>query len=203
MNFLKKINLIKKNNLNLGFTLIELIIVIGMISTLSGIILPSFINWIRTEKVNAYTRELREYFRIVRLEARRWGASCQINLNRFNYNGVPLGKDYYGYEISCGRGDSKINTLAPAVNNSIFQVMNKNFLITPNGRISSDESIVIVIGSRYYSAGTKILNCLVIQTPTGHISKGKFKENSWITDRMQVSQIDENNILNESECESS
>ena len=81
--------------------------------------------------------------------------------------------------------------------------MNKNFLITPNGRISSDESIVIVIGSKYYSAGTKILNCLVIKTPTGHIKKGKFKEKSWITDRMQVSQIDENNILNDSECESS
>ena len=27
------------------------------------LILPSFLNWIRTEKVNSYTRELKEYFR--------------------------------------------------------------------------------------------------------------------------------------------
>ena len=47
--------------------------------------------------------------------------------------------------------------MAPALNNSIFQVVNKEFLITPNGRISSDESIVIVIGSKYYNSGVKML----------------------------------------------
>ena len=90
--------------------------------------------------------------------------------------------------------------MAPALNNSIFQVVNKEFLITPNGRISSDESIVIVIGSKYYSSGVKTLNCLVIQSPTGHIVKGKFIENDWVTNNMEVSKKDINNILNPEKC---
>ena len=56
-------------NYSSGFTLVELIIVVGMMSTLSGLLLPSFLNWIRVEKVNSYTRELREYFRVVKLDA--------------------------------------------------------------------------------------------------------------------------------------
>ena len=90
--------------------------------------------------------------------------------------------------------------MAPALNNSIFQVANKEFLITPNGRISSDESIVIVIGSKYHTTGVRILNCLVIQSPTGHIVKGKFVENDWITNNMEVSQKDSNNILTTDKC---
>jgi Tfp pilus assembly protein FimT len=81
---LRRKNLYFKLN-NLGFSLVELIIVVGMMSTLSGLMLPSFLNWIRTEKVNAYTRELREYFRVVRLEARRWGTNCQRISRLLNY----------------------------------------------------------------------------------------------------------------------
>ena len=55
----------KIKNDNSGFTLVELIITVGMMSVLSGAIFPSFLNWIRTEKVNSYTRELKEYFRVI------------------------------------------------------------------------------------------------------------------------------------------
>ena len=183
-----------------GFTLVELIIAVGMMSILSTLILPSFLNLIRTEKVNSYTRELKEYFRVIKLDARRWGSSCKVNINSITNNEVLNDKNYYGYEVICSDGARKINNMAPALNNSIFQVVNKEFLITPNGRISSDQSIVIVIGSRYHTVGAKILNCLVIQTPTGHILKGKFAQNDWITNNMQVSQKDNNNILTPDKC---
>ena len=183
-----------------GFTLVELIIAVGMMSILSTLILPSFLNLIRTEKVNSYTRELKEYFRVIKLDARRWGSSCQVNINAVTNNEVLNDKNYYGYEVICSDGARKINNMAPALNNSIFQVVNKEFLITPNGRISSDQSIVIVIGSKYHTAGAKILNCLVIQTPTGHILKGKFAQNDWITNNMKVSQKDNNNILTPDKC---
>ncbi len=189
------------DNKSAGFTLVELIISIGMMSVLSGLVLPSFLNWIRTEKVNSYTRELKEYFRVVKLNSRRWGSSCQININSLAHNGVLNDKNYYGYDVSCSGRPTTINNMAPALNNSIFQVVNKEFLITPNGRISSDQSIVIVIGSKYHTAGAKILNCLVIQSPTGHILKGKFSHSDWITNNMLVSQKDNNNILTPDKCE--
>ena len=187
-------------NYSSGFTLVELIIVVGMMSTLSGLLLPSFLNWIRVEKVNSYTRELREYFRVVKLDARRWGSSCKININTISHNGVPKDRNYYGYKVECSDGSKTINNIAPAINNSIFQVINKDFLITPNGRISSDQSIVIVIGSKYHNSGVRILNCLVIQSPTGHIIKGKFSQDDWLTNNMQVSQKDINNILSSEKC---
>ena len=183
-----------------GFTLVEIIIAIGISSLLTGLLLPSFLNLIRTEKVNAYTRELKEYFRVVKLDSRRWGKSCQVNINSIAHNGVPIDKNYYGYNVMCSESSKSIENLAPAINNSIFQVINKEFLITPNGRISSDQSIVIVIGSKFHNSGVKILNCLVIQSPTGHILKGKFLQNDWVTNTMEVSKKDINNILNPEKC---
>ena len=198
--------LIKKSilrNKSFGFTIVELIIVVGMISIFSGLMLPSFLNWIRTEQVNSYTRELREYLRVVRLDARRWGSICNVNTNSISYNSVPNDKNYYGYDVSCSGQPRTINSLAPAINNSIFQVTNLDFRITPNGRISSDGSVVIVIGSRYFNAGVKLLNCLIVKSPTGHIVKGKFTDEEWISDQMPVSQIDQNNILTPNKCEAS
>ena len=183
-----------------GFTLVEIIIAIGMSSLLTGLMLPSFLNLIRTEKVNSYTRELKEFFRVVKLDSRRWGTSCQVNINSIAHNGVANDKNYYGYEVTCSESPTSIENLAPAINNSIFQVVNKEFLITPNGRISSDQSIVIVIGSKFHNSGVKILNCLVIQSPTGHIVKGKFLQNDWISNNMNVSQKDNKNILSPEKC---
>ena len=190
----------QEKNISSGFTIVELIIVVGMISIFSGIALPSFLNWIRIEKVNSYTRELREYFRVVRLNARRWGTSCDVNTNIIPYNGVPNDRKYYGFSVSCRDNSQGINSLAPAINNSIFQISNQNFRITPNGRVSSESSIVIVIGSRYFNSGARMLNCLVIKSPTGHILKGKFSQNEWISNQMAVSQIDLNNILSSDKC---
>ena len=194
-----------------GFSLVELVLIVGIISTLSGLAVPSFLNWVRTEKVNSYTREVKEYFRVVRLEARRWGASCFINVTPINFNSLTRGQDADGYSVSCKysidknssqNSQSKIGYLVPKINNSIFQVINNNFQITPNGRISSNKSIVVVIGSRYNKAGPKILNCLVIKSPTGHISQGHFSLNNWISNNMATSQLYDEDVLNPNNCKS-
>ena len=190
----------KRLKLDKGFTLVELIIVVGMISTFSGLVLPSFLNWIRAEKVNSYTRELREYFRVVRLDARRWGSSCLVNINVIPFNGVRSDRNYYGYSVTCNDGSRVITSLAPPINNSIFQLVSNEFRITPNGRLSADKPIVIVIGSKHYNIGAKTLNCLVIQSPTGHVIRGKFSDSNWIRDEMEVSNIDINNLLNLENC---
>ena len=197
-----------KQNLS-GFSLVEMVIIVGIISTLSGLVVPSFLNWIRIERINAYSRELKEYFRIVRLEARRWGSTCFININPISYNYLFRGQDSYGYSVDCKYSidpnsleDSKstIGNLVPKINNKIFQVINKDFQITPNGRISSDQSIIVVIGSRYYQTGPKYLNCLVIRSPTGHIRKGRFIAADLISPNMDTSQKSNNNLLIPDNC---
>ena len=195
-----------------GFSLVELVIILGIISTLSGLSVPSFLNWVRGERVNSYTREVKEYFRIVRLEARRWGASCFINVTPISFNSLTRGEEADGYTVSCKystdqnsslNSQSKIGSLVPKINNSVFQAINQNFQITPNGRISSDKSIVVVIGSRYHRTGPKKLKCLVIKSPTGHIKHGNFSSKSWISNNMDTSQLyDDDEILNPSNCTS-
>ena len=185
---------------SLGYSLVELMIVVGMISTLSGLLLPSFLNWVRSEKVNSYTRELQEFLRVVRLEARRWGTNCMVNVNSISHNGIKEGKDQHGFQVSCNNNSSKIKNLIPPINNSIFQVVNKNFLITPNGRISSNQSIVIVMGSQYHFSGSTKLNCLIIKSPTGHVIRGNFFPNDWITKKMKVSELDAKDILDSNKC---
>ena len=201
-----------ENPIKSGFSLVELVIIVGIISTLSGLALPSFLNWVRTERVNSYTREVKEYFRIVRLEARRWGASCFIDIKPISFNSITRGQDADGYSVICKystdqnsslNSRSMIGSLVPKINNSIFQVINQNFQVTPNGRISSDKSIVVVIGSRYNKSGTKILNCLVIKSPTGHIAQGHFSFNNWISNNMATSQTYNDDILNPNNCKSS
>ena len=193
----------RNNLINKGFSLVEMIIVVGIISTISGLTLPTFLNWVRSEKVNSYTRELKEYLRIVRLEARRWGTSCDIKINEIDHNGISSQKSAFGFDIICDNENSTISSLIPSLNNSIFQIVNTNFKITPNGRLSSNKPVVIVMGSQFFYSGSKILNCLLIQTPTGHIIKGKYQEKVWIDRKIAVSQIDKNNKINSTNCKTS
>ena len=194
-----------------GFSLIELVIAISIISITSSFVIPFSLSWIRTEKVNAYTRELSEFFRLVRLEARRWGSSCFIYTNHFDYESIRDDKKYMGFVVNCKYTSkpydgSKINVgriqeLVPTLNNSFFQVVNNNFQVTPNGRISASKPIVIVIGSKYHKTMPKILNCITINIPTGQIKKGKFNSSFWLLDNMPVSQLSNNSILIPERCE--
>ena len=104
---------------------------------------------------------------------------------------------YDGSKINVGR----IQELVPALNNSFFQVVNNNFQVTPNGRISASKPIVIVIGSKYHKTRPKILNCITINIPTGRVKKGKFNTSSWLIDNMPVSQLSTNLILTPERCE--
>ena len=194
-----------------GFSLLELVVAISIISITSSLVIPFSLSWLRTEKVNAYTRELSEFFRLVRLEARRWGSSCFIYTNNFDYESIRDDKKYMGFVVNCKYTStpydgSKINVgriqeLVPALNNSFFQVVNTNFQVTPNGRISASKPIIIVIGSKYHKTRPKILNCITINIPTGQIKKGKFNSSFWLLDNMPVSQLSNNAILIPERCE--
>ena len=138
INFSSKSLRIDKLNKS-GFSLFELVIIVGIISTLSGLAIPSFLNWVRTERVNSYTREVKEYLRVVRLEARRWGATCFINITPISFNSLTRGEKADGYTVNCKystdqnsslNSQSKIGSLVPKINNSVFQAINQNFQIS-------------------------------------------------------------------------
>ncbi len=46
-----------------GFTLIELLVVIIIMALLSGILLPTYLSWIRTQQVQVVAYEIREYIK--------------------------------------------------------------------------------------------------------------------------------------------
>ena len=41
---------------------------------------------------------------------------------------------FNGFTVTCKNELGTINSLAPLMNNSIFQITNKDFRITPNGK---------------------------------------------------------------------
>ena len=155
-----------------GFSLLELVVSICIISITSSFVIPYSLTWLRKEKVNAYTRELSEFFRLIRLEARRWGSSCFIYTNSFDYDSIRDDKKYMGFVVNCKYtstpyDSSKMNVgriqeLLPALNNSFFQVVNTNFQVTPNGRISASKPIVVVIGSKFHNSLPNITIPLIL-----------------------------------------
>ena len=69
-----------------GFTIIELIVVIFLAGFLSSLSIPSVLNWKRSQDVNAYTRELSQFIRLVRKDSRRWGATCDLKVKQLIIN---------------------------------------------------------------------------------------------------------------------
>ena len=182
-----------KINDNDGFTIIELIVVIFLIGFFLSLSIPSILNWKRNQNVNSYTRELSEFIRLVRKDSRRWGSSCEFKVKQIapnnQGNGFIVQCDYgtslktninCEKEISLSRMNSlrecRLNYLVPIINkkDNIFQIVSNNFSTTPNGRISNDNPITIIIGSVLYNQGAKQINCLLVQSPSGQVKHGKY-----------------------------
>lgn len=199
-----------------GFTIIELIVVIFLASFLSALSVPSALNWKRNQDVNAYTRELSQFIRLVRKDSRRWGANCDLKVNQLinssEGNGFVIQCDYgkstktnfnCEKDISLSKLNSqkecRLNYLIPSINkkNNIFQIVSNNISTTPNGRISNDESILIIVGSLFYNQGAKQLNCLLVQSPSGHVKQGKYSPIT-ISNNTYKSRLD--NRIKKSNC---
>ena len=106
-----------------GFSLIELLLVIFIFGFLATITSPYAIQWLRRQQTTSYLNEVKEFIGLVKGEARRWNASCEILLSDQinNVNSLP-------FKVNCiSENDSvgNIRLIQPAPPSEIFQSLNQ------------------------------------------------------------------------------
>ena len=163
---------------NNGFTLIELILTIGILSLLARISLPSFNNLINQYKKDSYTNELISFIELAKRESRRYGMTCKIKINNNN-------QYKEGFVIECsGSNDytKKIYSMVPKLNKDLIQRVSNEIDITPKGQIINPDDkanqnftvIIIGLNDRLNRNFTIAPSCILINQPSGVISSGKY-----------------------------
>ena len=166
---------LKSNN---GFTFIELILTIGILSLLARISLPSFNNLINQYKKDSYTNELISFIELAKRESRRYGMTCKLKINNNN-------QYKEGFVIECsGSNDytKKIYSMVPKLNEDLIQRVSNEIVITPKGQIINPDDkanknfTVIIVGlndslNRNFTIAP---SCILINQPSGVISTGKY-----------------------------
>ena len=183
--------ILRKNyvkNIEEGFTIVELLIVIAIIGLLASIAVPSALKWVDREKQNSYIRELISYLELVKKETRRWNGTCSIQTNTFAANPydpsdrrkkVPLN----AFNVTCfGMDKSNKKNIAnavPKIDSKVFQEVNlRDFNYTPKGHLSisgNQEALVIIVGGRPDTNLYERPKCIILETPIGMINTGIYQ----------------------------
>ncbi len=176
-----------------GFTIIELIVCIVIIGTLSSISVPSALKWVDKEKQNSYIRELIGFLELVKKETRRWNGSCTIQTNSFHLNpynnSLKKWQGVEGFNITCLGMDASrkktITSLVPKIDQKVFQEVNvNNFSFTPKGHLSipnqgrlQSNELVIIIGGKPNSDSYQKPKCIIMEAPIGMLNTGIYQSN--------------------------
>jgi len=194
----------KKNS---GFSLIELLFVVSVISVIGSISLPSVQNFINKYKKDSYINELVSFLELAKRETRRYGMSCKILINE---EMKIDDKSKEAFEVSCsGNNDytKKVYLMVPKLDVNLIQKVSGEINITPRGQIfssvnnNSDSTFTVVFVSLKGNYFRDQINpsCIVINQPSGVISTGKYEISS------QSFELDikneYSNILDESRCQ--
>ncbi len=195
-----------------GFTLADMIMTVAIASIVLTLSVPTLVNWIRTEEINSYTRKISEYIRLIRRDSRRWSTTCEINIKMLSF-----AQEGTGFNVDCNYvrnldknknctrienkvdKDCRLDYVMPTLNKNVFQIVNRSFSTTPNGSISGEKSVMIIIGSRNYPYDSKLLNCLLIKAPSGLIIKGKYTTNLALSKNISGSSLSQ--AVSNSSCQ--
>ena len=84
---------------NSGYSLIELLAVIFIAGTLMSVMSPYAINWLRRQKIISFSKEMKEFVRLVKSEARRARAEAEARGSKRkgeNKRVSVIGRDHRG-----------------------------------------------------------------------------------------------------------
>ena len=173
-----------------GFTMVETIFVVSIVGILASISVPSFINWRRSQVMISATNEISGDLRSVADDARRWGASCSISLNRYVDGGKPISINCTadGSQKSvevCARqtgcnialAGKKVKAFRTNARGKNLTSMSSNVLnvsITPRGQLASATDVVYVIKGTPDLGGDPDRRCIVVKRITGEIKEGRY-----------------------------
>ena len=177
-----------RKNLEKGFTIVELLIAIAIISLLASIAVPSALKWVDREKQNSYIRELISYLGLVKKETRRWNGTCTIQTNTFVTNPtdpsdprkkIPLN----AFNVTCFGMDKSnkknISSGVPKIDSKVFQEVNqRTFYFTPKGHLSipgNQDALVIIVGGRPNTNLYERPKCIILESPIGMINSGIYQ----------------------------
>lgn len=117
-----------KNNQN-GFSVIELLIVIGMISVILGISISISSKIFQRRSVDNITHQITSFLNLVKLQSARQGLEYQVTLDYNNLNNT--------LTLINERGDSNINSANYQELSSHQISLPENYIITlPRGRVT-------------------------------------------------------------------
>ena len=116
---------------------------------------------------------MKEFIRLVRSEARRWGASCEIALSENNNDNKLI-----PYKIDCISEDGSVGNIRliqPTPPNNNFHSLNQKLFINPRGKIVGNSHIIFVFGYKVNEKRKKdSMFCLTLNPVNSLIKEGNF-----------------------------
>lgn len=177
----------KKKFSNRGFTIIEIIVVLSIISIMASITYPSLKRYFIQLERDSYLAKLNSFLELIKRETRRYGISCDlktITITNFVNESNGNTNDIKPFQVNCYGSDEIINNLrfeVPKITKNIFQLTSGELTFTPKGQVfvknknNFGNSYVIVVGLKEQSNGfTDSLRCLLLKPPTGVITNGIY-----------------------------
>lgn len=146
--------LIQSNVLIRGFSLIEIVVVLAMISILTVAVQPYIATQIKKERMISHADQLHRIFKLARSEAVKRNKNITLNENKGNWE-VTLGKEILA-RYSPTHSSIKINSLTDLAITHSGSTSTSEFLVTDNDTDTNDFRLCV------YTSGQSILtsnNC--------------------------------------------
>ena len=196
-----------------GITLAELIVSVVIVGILSSISVPSIITWRRNQVLNGFTQALRSEITLISEEAKRFGATCQIQFNSYSNGGTPFNVDCQApgsimamskcnNSSNCNISNltSIISSYPTSSNSNNLLYVNSNvrsFSFTPRGQLGGLSDIAITVSSSVYPGYQSLTRCIIVKKLTGEVKDGIFNGG---TRRLALNQSTFNSSINPSRC---